>query len=266
MERRFGDALIPALFGCQVSFEDASGHPFAVALNLTDDQVDDLAPPDVVHQRLTGLLLPEHPVAGWRTTGEPGFEGVINIAYKLRGQDLFLDMIEAPARARHLFDAIWHTINEFVHLVRAWQDASASRPTHFVNCNCLVNMMSSRMYRQQLLEFDRRFLSSFELFGIHTCNWRIDPYLQALVDLPGLAYLDMGEQSDLDRVHDLFPNLRPAVFVHPKRFQAMSEQEIARHITELGRRIGQGHILLSDLEAGTRDSQIRTAYEAAVRL
>ena len=46
----------------------------------------------------------------------------------------------------------------------------------------------------------------------------------------------------------------------------MTEQEIDRHINALGRRIGRGYILLSDLEAGTRDSQIRAAYEAAVRL
>ena len=67
-------------------------------------------------------------------------------------------------------------------------------------------MMSSRMYHQQLLEFDRRFGGSFDLFGIHTCNWTIDPYLEALAELPRLAYLDMGEQSDLDRVHDLLPD------------------------------------------------------------
>ena len=122
MERRYGDALIPALFGCQVSFEDASGHPFAVPLNLTADQVDEIEPPDVANHPLTRLVLPEHRLAGWRTTGELGFEGVINIAYKLRGQDLFLDMVDTPARARHLFDVIWRTIDDFVHRVRAWQD------------------------------------------------------------------------------------------------------------------------------------------------
>jgi len=46
----------------------------------------------------------------------------------------------------------------------------------------------------------------------------------------------------------------------------MSERQIARYITELGRRIGRGHILLSDLDAGMHDSQIRAAFEAAARL
>jgi len=266
MERRYGDALIPALFDAQVSFDDASGHPFAVGLDLTPEQVGGLKVPDIARHPVRQLLLPPHEDDGWRTAGELGFEDVINIAYKLRGQDLFLDMIDSPERTRHLCDVIWRTINDFVHLVRAWQDPAGKRPTYFVNCDCLVNMISGTMYRQQLLEFDTRFYNSFDLYGIHTCNWTIDPYLDALGELPNLAYLDMGPGTDIDRVHKLFPGLSPSVFVHPQWLREVSEQGIARGITELGKRIGRGYILFSDLEIGTRDSQIRAAYEAAARL
>jgi hypothetical protein len=266
MERRYGDALIPALFGGAVSFEDASGHPYALPFHLSADQAESLAVPDLAAHPVTRALLPPHGAGAWRTAGELGFEGVINIAYVLRDQALFLDMVEAPGRAHHLFDVTWQTINAFVHLVRDWQDPAGERPSYFVNCNCLVNMISPRLYRRQLLEFDQRFRRSFGLYGIHTCNWVVDPYLDALAEIPGLAYLDMGEGSNLERVHHLFPDLCPSVFVHPKRLFEMSEPEIERAIGELGRRIGRGYILLSDLEAGTRDSQIRAAYEAAARL
>ena len=37
MERRYGDALIPALFGSEVSFEDASGHPYSPVLALSSE-------------------------------------------------------------------------------------------------------------------------------------------------------------------------------------------------------------------------------------
>jgi hypothetical protein len=266
MERRYGDALVPALFDGQVSFDDASGHPFAFSLNLTADQVEQLEAPDIARHPVTQLLLHPHGSDGWRTTGELGFEGVINIAYKLRGQSLFLDMIDSPERTHHLYAVIWQTINDLVHRVRAWQDPAGARPTHFVNCNCLVNMLSGQMYRRQLLEFDRRFYDSFDLYGIHTCNWTIDPYLDSFSEMPGLAYLDMGPGTDLERVHKLFPDLCPAVFVHPQWLRDLSEQEIDREITELGKRIGRGYILFSDLEIGTRDSQIRAGYTAAARL
>ena len=264
-ERRYGDALIPALFGSAVSFDDASGHPYSPGLQLTAVQAEQLEVPDISHHALSQQLFARDD-GGWRTTGELGFEGVINIAYKLRGLDIFLDLIDAPDRVRHVFEVTWQTINTFVHMVRAWQDPAGSRPTYFVNCNCLVNMISPQTYRQQLLEFDLRFHESFDIFGIHTCNWTIDPYLDALAKAPGLAYLDMGPESDIDRVHQLFPHLCPAVFLHPQAFREMSEQEIILEITELGKRIGRGYILLSDLEIGTRDSQIRAAYEAAVKL
>jgi hypothetical protein len=266
LERRYGDALIPALFGGAVSFEDASGHPYAPSLRLSEAQAEALVSPDLAAHPIVRSLLPGPDAGARRVAGELGFEGVINIAYVLRDQALFLDMVDAPGRSHHLFDVTWQTIDAFVHRVRDWQDPGGRRPRHFVNCNCLVNMISPRLYREQLLEFDQRFRASFDLFGIHTCNWVVDPYLDALAEIPGLAYLDMGEGSDLERVHRLFPDLQPAVFVHPQRIVEMTELEIERHIDALGRRIGRGTILLSDLEAGTRDSQIRAAYEAAARL
>jgi hypothetical protein len=267
IERRYGDALIPALLGGDVSFDDASGHPHAEGFQLTASQAEQLQPPDIYHHPVTKLLLPSHGGdTRWRSAGELGFEGVINIAYKLRGQDLFLDLIDAPERVRRIFEVIWQTINDFVHLVRSWQDPTGRRPTYFVVANCLINMMSVGMYRQHLLEFDQRFQRSFDLFGVHTCNWTVDPYLDALAEIPQLAYLDMGPDSDLEHVHKLFPNLDPSVFIHPQHLREMAEREISREITELGRRIGRGYILLSDVESGTRDSQIRAVYEAAARL
>jgi len=265
MERRYGDALVPTLFGGEVSFDDASGHPYSPGLGLTASQADQLAVPNVASHPVTRRLLPPRDVAGPRTAGELGFEGVINIAYSLRGQELFVDMAEAPERARHIFEVIWQTINTLVHTVRDWQDPAGSRPTYLVQCNCLVNMLSPRFYREQLLEFDQRFGESFDIYGIHTCNWTIDRYMDALAEVPGLAYLDMGPESDLDRVHKLFPDLCPAVFIHPKYLLEMSEGELTRQITELSQRIGRGYILLSDLEVGTRDSLVRAAYEAAAR-
>ena len=265
MERRYGDALIPALFGSEVSFEDASGHPFAPGLALSAEKVERLAAPDIAAHPVAQRLAPPAEASGQRICGELGFEGVINIAYKLRGHELFVDLLEAPARAEHLFDVVQQTIDGFVHTARRWQDPAGQRPIYFVTCNCLINMLSPRMYRRALLPFDQRFRQSMDLFGVHTCNWTVDPYLDALAELPDLAYLDMGPESDLDRVHRLFPDLCPSVFVHPKYMLEMTEAEIDDCITELSKRIGRGYILLSDLEAGTTDSKIRVAYEAAAR-
>lgn len=265
-ERRWGDALIPALFGCKVSFSEASGHPYAYDLGLDDSGISALGVPDIGSHPVTESLRPQSGDKGLEVKGEPGFEGVINIAYKLRGDKLFVDMAEAPEKARHIFEVVWRTINGLVDLVRSWQDPLGNRPTYFVNCNCMVNMLSPKMYEEQLLEFDKRFARRFDLFGIHTCNWTVDPYLDAIKQIDNLAYLDMGSVSNLERVRELFPHLRPAVFVHPEEFKSLSPREIAREVTRIGKALGNGYLLLSDLEAGTSDEQVRAAYEAAACL
>lgn len=260
-ERRYGDALIPALFGSSVSFDDASGHPYAEPSNLTDRETETLEVPEIKSHPVLRLLLPETAAGG--TTGELGFEGVINIAYKLRGSAMFTDMIEGLKRLQHLYSVVWETIDTVVHIVRNWQDPQRKKPRFFVNCDCVINMISGAMYRKQLLEYEHRFRESFDLFGIHTCNWSIDPYLDALTEVGNLDYLDMGPNTDLDRVHRLFPDLKPAVFYHPERIRRLGTDEVRKEISELCRRIGAGYILLSDLEAGTPDDNIQTVYDVA---
>ena len=265
-ERRYGDALIPALFGADVSFDDASGHPYAHFLHITDEEAADLTVPDVASHPVFTSIVNERENVAIPTTGELGFEGVVNIAYRLRGQEMFVDLVEKRSLIHHVFSVVYETIDDMVHLFRQWQDPTLSKPTHFVNCNCLVNMMSPRMYRDNLVEFDKRFHESFGLFGVHTCNWTVDPYLDCLAEIGELAYLDMGPKSDIGKVHELFPDLACSVFFGPEKFRALGLREIRKEITELGKRIERGYILLSDLEAGTTDGQVREAYEAASQL
>ena len=265
-ERLYGDALIPTLFGSKVSFDDASGHPNSRLLNISDEEAINLKVPDVANHPVLRSMLDPRGSSDVPVTGELGFEGVVNIAYRLRGQEMFADLILNPDLIEHVFEVAYETIDTTVHHVRQWQDPGHTKPSYFVNCNCLINMMSGKAYADRLLPFDKRFHKSFDLFGIHTCNWSIDPYLDAIAEIGELAYLDMGADSDLDKVKRLFPKLAPSVFFHPEKLRRLTVKEITKEITELGKRLGKGYILFSDLEVGTTDSQIRAAYEAAARL
>ena len=263
VERRYGDAFVPALFGDKVSFDDASGHPYAEMLSLSDEQAISLSVPEIENNAVLHSILERHGDSGCPMVGEMGLEGVINIGYRLRGLQTYIDMIDKPDVIDHVFDVVYETINAAAHAIRKWQSQAHATPTYFVTCNCLINMISPEMYRTRLLKFDQRFNDSFDIFGIHTCNWTVDPYLDAISQIEGLGYLDMGPQSDLDRIHALFPDLTPSVFFHPEKLRALSTNEIEREISELGQRIIRGYILLSDLEVGTSDEQIKAAYGAA---
>jgi hypothetical protein len=126
-------------------------------------------------------------------------------------------------------------------------------------------MISGKMYSEQLLEYERCFNESFDLYGIHTCNWTVDSYLDTLAEVEGLAYLDMGPESDLEKVHKLFPHLLPSVFYHPEQVRQLPGAELKKEIDGICKKIEKGYILLSDLEAGTPDDRIRAVYEVASR-
>jgi len=266
MERRYGDALLPALFDIEVSFDEVSGHPYTYCLNLTDEDARNLAVPNVQSHPVLNSILDKRKYADLRTVGEPGFEGVINIAYQFRGQEMFVDLIQKPDTIDHVFKVVFETIDQVVHRVRKWADPKGKLPTYFVTCDCLVNMISGPMYRQSLLKYDKQFYESFDMFGIHTCNWTVDPYLDAMAEIGDLVYMDMGSESDLEKVHKLFPDLTPSVFFHPEKLRNLTPSEVTKEITELGKRIGRGYILFCDLEVGTTDDQIRAAYEAVSQL
>jgi hypothetical protein len=263
VERRYGDALVPALFGCGVSFEEASGHPFARCLNLTDEQAASLLPPDVENHPVMRSVLEQGKGGFSRAGGELGFEGVMNVAYKLRGEEIFVDLAQRPEIFRRLCAVVYETIEKAVLLFTKWLDPLGERPTAFVHCDCMINMMSASMYRDELLEYEKKFRKRFDLFGVHTCNWKVDPYLEALAEIGRVDYLDMGAESDLDRVHGLFPDLSPSVFYHPEKVKRLSSGELKKEIRDLCGRIGRGTLLLSDLEAGTPDENIRAVCDAA---
>lgn len=263
-ERRYGDAFIPALFGDPVDFDDASGHPFAALMNLSEDQVRALAVPDVANHPVVKSICDPDKGGYQSTSGHIGNEGVINIAYVLRGENMFVDIIQRPDLFDHLCHVVFETIASVMHTMRTWQDSPG--PDHIVVCDCVINMLSPAAYRERLYRYERMFADSFELFGIHTCNWTVDPYLDIIAEISDrINYLDMGPDSDLDKVHRLFPDLKPSVFYHPENVRNFSIEQITRQIDELCRRIGRGYILLSDLEAGTPDSHIRAVYDVAAR-
>lgn len=263
MERRYGDGLMSATFGGRVGFDDASGHPHPVLMNLSDEEAMKLVAPDAENNPVLKSLFEDGAEPALRRTGELGFEGLINILYYLRGQQVFLDIHEGTNVFRHLSEVVADAIQRVVHRFRRWQDTAGERPSHFVNCDCLINMLSPKTYRERLLQYEHRFRESFDLFGIHTCNWTIDPYLDALSEIGKLDYLDMGPDSDFDKVHKLFPGLRPSVFIRQDDVRHMPLPNLKKKVEELCRRLGRGYLLLADLPAGTSDASIRMIHEVA---
>ena len=100
------------------------------------------------------------------------WQGVLNNAYRLRGEQLFYDMLETPGRARHLFDCVSATMTDAARRLHARQRSMGAIVDFFTVSNCLVNLLSPVQYRDLLLPFDRQITADFGCLGIHNCAWR----------------------------------------------------------------------------------------------
>jgi hypothetical protein len=101
--------------------------------------------------------------------GYINWQGVLNNAYRLRGERLFLDLATDPESARHVFDCVATTMIDCARRLHERQRLTGVEVCHFTVSNCVVNMISPGHYREFLLPFDRRISEIFGLIGVHKC-------------------------------------------------------------------------------------------------
>jgi hypothetical protein len=255
----FAGAVVAAIYGQSIRYFPDKW-PAAHGVPLTDEQAESLRPPDLAGNRfIQGIL--EQMEAIERLTGTiQGFlnwQGVLNTAFRLRGQQIFIDMMEAPGLAGHVFACVAETMIEGMRLVYERQRQSGVHCGFASISNCVVNMLSPALYRQQLLPFDCHLRSAFPVFGIHNCAWKVDPYLDAYREIPQLAYLDMGLDSDLLRIRKMFPEARRNVLITSMYLAGRSDEEIREDFERIARDLGPCDVGLPDIEWDVPDDRVR---------
>ena len=92
-----------------------------------DHEVEALEPPDLDTNQFFQQLLEQ---MDWIAVNEGNIEGylnwqgVLNNAYRLRGENLFCDIIDVPQRCRRLFDCVCTTMIEAAQRLHERQRAS----------------------------------------------------------------------------------------------------------------------------------------------
>lgn len=254
-----GACTIAGIYGVPIVYS-SNNWPNYAHQYLDDAQVDALQPPDLdTNPFFCGLIhqLEEIAASENRIEGFINWQGILNNAHRLRGEQLFYDMIDAPGRAMHLFDCICRTMIEAAHRVHARQAASGVGIGFFTVSNCLVNMISPQQYHDLLLPFDLQLARMFDCIGIHNCAWTADPYLKYYAKVPGLGYIDMGLESDLAQARQLFPNVRRALMYTPMDLVDKTKEQVRGDLERIAAEYGPCDIVLADIEAGTPDDKVR---------
>ena len=254
----YGACSVAAIYGVPIVYA-VDNWPNCEHRYLTDEQIDRLEPPDLdrnphfqkIMKQVAWVAESEGQVVGYIN-----WQGVLNNAQRLRGQQLFLDLLDAPERAKHLFRCVSQTMIEAATRLHARQRETGFEVEFFTVSNCLVNLISPRQYQEFFLPLDQRIAETFGSLGIHNCAWSATPYLEVYAQVPHLAYIDMGLASDLRRARALFPDARRALMYTPMDLANKPLTEIGADLERIATEYGPCDLVFADIDTGLSHERV----------
>jgi len=264
-----GAYVVPCVFGLPLRYAPDRWPELDPARKLSAVEIESLDPGRLLGGPFVEGLLGQMDVIQrrWgRIHGYLNWQGVLNNAFHLRGQEIFLDMHDRPALAHHLFSTVTEVMIRLAGMVQERQRQSGFAVNQFCVSNCTVNMVSPRLYREFLSPYDKTIARSFERFGVHTCNWNVTPYLGVLRELPNMGYLDMGMESDMSKAREMFPETRRAVMYSPVKLKEAFLEEIAADMERVYGQLSPCDVVMADIQDGTPDERFRDLLRICRRL
>ena len=256
----YGAYVIPKIFGFSLVYEkDRWPEIDKNRRKLSVKEVEKLNADDILKNIFVEEIFQQMDIIKnqWgKIHGYLNWQGVLNNAFILRGEDIFTDFYDRPAFAHHLFSLISDVMIRLALKVQKKQRESGFYINHFCVSNCTVNMVSPQIYREFLFPYDKKIAEHFERFGMHTCNWNVTSYLEEIKTLPKVGYLDMGIMSDMIKVKKMFPETRRAVMYSPVRLQEASLDEIKKDMEKIYNELSPCDIVMADIQATTSDQRV----------
>jgi hypothetical protein len=221
--------IVAALFGSQIRYfddfhPDCTASPLAEVVDVEQIQVPSVAETwplsqyldqyaDLVakcgHERVSlpgfasqGVLFPQYKGLGMHSP--------LTTAYKLRGLQLFADMVERPELAQRLFTVVRDTYYRICDLLI---ELLGLHTDMIFFGACSSSWVSEAVWRQwekpAIAEIAARYGARPV---VHSCG-RSTHLLQALTELPGLLELHLGDQTDMALARRLAP--KAGIYVVP---------------------------------------------------
>jgi hypothetical protein len=255
----YGAYFIAQVFGCQLRYSvdrwpAIISKPELPLERLAALRIEDLIAAPIVSDLLRQMDSIE--CQGGKIHGYMNWQGVLNNAFNIYGQAIFLDLRDKPELVQQFFALICDVMITLAGLVQRRQRQSGFAIDQLDVSNCVMNMISPRAYQQFIYPYDKKIAESFERFGVHTCNWNVTPYLQVLRDLPKVGYLDMGIDSDMQQARSLFPDARRAVMYSPVKLHDASIEEIENDMRRIRTELSPCDVVMADIQATTPDSRV----------
>lgn len=266
-----GIMVVPSLYGLEPAFREDGWPDAKGGGHLPKEELERLvaAPLDLDANPAARELFSQMEEIGrrWgRIHGYLNYQGTLNVAVKLRGGDFFLDLYDDPGFAHRLLGHIAATIRGLSRRVQARQRSSGFSVDLLSMSNCTVSMLSPGQYEEFVLPLDEALSRDYPRFGIHTCNWNIDPYRDSIRKIAKVGYIDTGLSSDLAAVKRAFPGARRAVLYTPGELESRGMDDLARDFERVAREYAPCDLVLADIDTTTPESRVREALALAASL
>lgn len=273
-----GGFVIPALLGSEIIFApDAAPQP--KPLDLSPAQIEAFEKPDFRTTwplaELIASIDAMEAEYGY-LVGDLNTDGLLNAAYHLYGQQLFLDFYEAPHRVRHLLDIIGDLIVDVALYVRQRTGScsiSVNRMVKhvdrglFLHANCSVQMISPKSYREIHLPVELCMAERIQPFGIHHCGDNAHKMAPAYAELP-VTYVEVGWGSDVAACRQALPDAFLNLRLSPVRMLRGAPGEMAADMERLLLTAGpleQVGVCCINMDHGTPDDSIFAVFEVIQR-
>ncbi|NLF69475.1 MAG: hypothetical protein GX575_10525 [Candidatus Anammoximicrobium sp.] len=266
--------LLSEMMGCRVEYLE-SAPPQVIPAGLDRPQTDPKAAFHSDAFRRFQTMREQLRSRYGRLAGDVNWNGVLNLALDLRGQDLYLDFIDQPEQVAAFFRDIAAVIDRFTDSIQretGTSSISVNRTVRFferpvyLHSECSLTMISVEDYERFLLPFDLAWSARHEMFGIHYCGRDPHRYAQAFAKIPNLRFLDAGWGGDLRVLRRHLPDTFLNIRLGPVDLVQMTPDEIRavvhRLVADAGGPANAG-LCCINLDATVRDEQIAAIFEAA---
>ena len=270
-----GGFVVPALLGVRVRFQDDQA-AWPIPANLSPAEILALKAPRLESSwPMDGLIADMDALerefgflAGDLNTG-----GILNTALELRGQELFLDLLEAAEVVDHLCSIVVQTqqlVAGYVQSRTGTSSISTNRsilnidPKIYLHSNCAVQMISPRLYEKALLPKECRLAGQLRPFGIHHCGNNLHLFAPAYSKTHAVFH-DVGWGSDVAKCSELLPDAFLNLRLSPVRMLRQSADEVRRDTAGLLAAAGRNRnvgVCCINMDYGTPDENVRAMFRA----
>lgn len=235
--------MLSEMLGCEIHYK-ADGAPDVVPAHHETLDVDPDAafrsPAAKRYENLRDQLKTRH----GGVLGDINWGGVLNLALDLRGQEVFLDMVDDADKTKTQFRHLANVLDRFATGLQAETGSSSIsvnrnvrhfREPVFLHSECSHTMISVQDYEEFLMPIDAEWSGRHQPFGIHHCGKDPHRFAASYAKLPRLDFLDLGWGGDVALLRRHLPKTFFNIRLDPVSIVRMTPAEIRETIIRLAR-------------------------------